>query len=94
MEKKEIFVLFILMINFSFISAFDYGQGQQVEVSFFTGNLTNLSQLADTNVPTPSNNEVLTWSSATSKWIAQSVSMVTRWIIDTSNGFFYTTGDV
>ncbi len=36
-----------------------------------SGNLTNLSQLADTNVPSPNNNDVLTWDSTQNNWTAQ-----------------------
>ena len=36
------------------------------------GNLTNLSQMRDVNIPTPGNGEVLTWNAATARWISSS----------------------
>ena len=67
------------MFLLTFISASDFGVdigGDSFNVNVYQGNLTNLSQMQDTNIPSPSNNEVLSWSTATGKWIAQAVSAI------------------
>jgi len=63
------------------------------DINIYQGNLTNLSQMQDTNIPAPNDNDVLTWDSATGKWIADTLAGVSKWIISTTNGFFYTSGD-
>ena len=45
-------------------------------VNIFQGNLTNLSQLEDTNIPSPSDNDVLTFDSASGKWVDDVASAV------------------
>lgn len=70
--NKILTSLLIGIFLISLTSAFDF-PSDSTEVSFFTGNLTNLSEMADTNIPAPGNNEVLTWSSATGMWIARAV---------------------
>ena len=71
----------------------DYSSDTSVDVSFYTGNLTNLSQMADVNIPAPTDEQVLSWDSGTAKWIASTLSYITKWVIDTTNGFFYTSGN-
>jgi len=64
-----------------------------VNVNTYVGNLTNLSEMADVNIPTPSNNEVLTWSSSTGKWIANALTYISRWLVGSSGGFLYNDAD-
>ncbi len=84
--------ILILFISLSFVSAFNF-PSDSISFTTFTGNLTNLSELQDVNIPSPSNNEVLTWNTATGQWISQAISVVSKWIIDTSNGFLYNNSD-
>ena len=48
-----------------------------------TSNVTNLSQLNDVNIPTPSDDDVLTWDAAAQLWIAKAFAAATggRWNI-------------
>ena len=71
MDKFILITLFSCLMIMSPASAFDFPH-TIVNIDY-TGNLTNLSEMQDTNILTPTNNYVLTWDSATSKWIAKSV---------------------
>ena len=67
--------------GFSTEGTSDFGYDTEDEVStitnnIYTGNLTNLSQLEDNNLPAPNDDEVLTWDDATNMWIAQAPSGV------------------
>ncbi len=70
----------IMCVGFSIslvqAETFGYGglEDNKVSVSFFTGNLTNLSEMADSNSGTASNGEGLIWSTATGKWEPSAVS--------------------
>ncbi len=57
------------------------------------GNYTNLSELLDTNISTPSDQDVLTWDDATKKWIAQAISALSKWIVDVSGEYLYNNSD-
>lgn len=86
-------ILIITILFSTFIVAEDWGYNYLEEPTTritFTGNLTNLYEMNDTNIPSPNDNEVLTFNSATQKWISQTASIVARWIVDTSNGFLST----
>jgi len=48
-------------------------------------NFSSLNNIEDVNVPTPADDEVLTWDDDNSEWISQSVSGVSKWIINSSN---------
>ena len=65
---------------------------QGTSITTFFSNITNLSQMQDVNTPTPLDDEVLTYDSGTSLWISQAAASFSKWIIDTTNGYFYTTG--
>jgi len=69
---KKVVLLFLLLL-IPLVSAFDF-PSDDLTVNTYTGTLTNLSEMEDTNIPAPSNNEVLTWSSATGMWIAKAVA--------------------
>ncbi len=61
-----------LILSLTFISA--QGLVNEFPISrTYTGNLTNLSEMQDTSIPTPSNGEVLTWNTALQKWISQAI---------------------
>lgn len=90
------FLVFISVISFTSATVIiEQPSSLITNVNVFQGNITNLSQLEDTNVPSPSNNEVLTWNSATNKWIAQVVGAATRWLLSpATGGYIYNeTGD-
>ncbi len=73
-------IFLVVILSFAFlptITAFGYDTDEVTvsTVNVYSGmNVTNLSQLGDTNVPTPSDDEVLTWDDATNMWIAQAIS--------------------
>jgi len=66
-QKTFIISLFLFM-SIGIVSAFDFPH-TIVNIDY-SGNLTNLSELLDTNIPTPTDNYVLSWDSTTSMWIA------------------------
>ena len=80
--NKYLILLILLLLPIA--QASDYGvhwkptAGTDVNVNTYTGNLTNLSEMADVNIPSPSNDEVLTWDSATLKWIAKAFDIITN----------------
>ena len=74
-------LFFIFLVSFISADSFGYNTedaeaGIEVTTNFYTGNLTNLSQLGDTNIPAPTDNYVLTWDDATHMWIAEAASAV------------------
>lgn len=70
---KAFSILLTTILLFSFISAIDY-PSTSIDITW-AGNLTNLSQLSDTNIDgSQTDNQALAWDSATSKWIAQTIS--------------------
>lgn len=83
MKRGVYLITFIFIISISFISAFNFQnttstQGQEFNfggsittINLF-GNITNFSQLADSNTGNiaPNNGDGLTWSSALMKWVA------------------------
>jgi len=42
----------------------------------YFGNLTNLSEMQDVNIPTPADDEVLTYDTGIGKWISKAVSAI------------------
>ena len=72
---KKVVLLFLLLL-IPLVSAFDF-PSDDLTVNTYTGTLTNLSEMEDTNIPAPSNNEVLSWSEATGMWIAKAVAGIT-----------------
>ena len=78
-EKRIIFAL-VILFSINFVLAWNFpstqtgGGTSTVTVVTLTGNLTNLSQMADVNIPSPSDGEFLTYDTATSKWIADIAS--------------------
>jgi len=67
MFKKYAF-LFCFSFCLSLASAFDFPH-TIVNIDY-EGNLTNLSEMQDVNIPAPSNDYVLTYDSGTGKWIS------------------------
>ena len=65
--------------------------GLYVTTTSYSGNLTNLSQMQDTNIDdtTTSDGDTLVWSSALKKWVASVIAGV-KWYIYSDNGFLYT----
>jgi len=92
--RKIIILLTLLILPLSYAS--DYGvhwEDTDTNINIYQGNLTNLSEMQDVNTPSPTNDQFLAWDSATSTWIAKTFSTAFKWIIDTSNGFFYNSTD-
>jgi len=57
----------------------------------YNGSTLELNDISDVNVPSPSDGESLVWSSSLMKWVSDTV--ISRWVIDTSNRFLYTISD-
>ena len=68
-----------------------YKLQNRVLFTTYTGNLTNLSEMEDVNIPAPGDGEVLTWDNAAGTWISQSISALSKWIVNTTNGYLYNT---
>jgi len=88
---RAVSFVFVFLLAASFVSAvgLNFDTPTKTEVSFFTGNLTNLSELDDTNIPNPANNEILSWHAASQRWIAKAVTSAFAWTISTANGYLY-----
>ena len=72
---SALLLVFIFLFSFSSVSAFDFPH-TIVNIDF-TGNLTNLSEMQDVNIPSPSNNQLLQFDSGTNKWISSTISGLT-----------------
>ena len=70
--KRGIFLAIVFVICLNFSQAYNFGEEQDVNVNIFQGNLTNFSQMADSDTGTnlPNEGEGLTWSSSISKWVS------------------------
>ena len=96
---KVIFLAIALIILNGFVlvdaASFGYSSTEDfsVNVNTYVGNLTNLSEMTDVNIPAPTDEQVLSWDSATTKWVASTLSYISKWVINTANGFFYTSGN-
>ena len=71
LNMKFIYI-FIILLSIGLVSAFDFPH-TQVTIDY-SGNLTNLSDMLDVNIPAPTDNYVLSWDSASSMWIAVAAS--------------------
>ena len=91
-KRLHITLLLLGLLLVSFVSSQGLITEGSTDVNVYTGNLTNLSELQDTNIPTPTDQDILTYDSGTALWISQAASTFSKWIINTTNGFFYTTG--
>ena len=54
------------------------------------GTSLTLNDITDVNAPSPTEAQVLTWDSGTSKWIAKTI---VSWFVDDSNGYLYNDSD-
>ena len=115
--NKIIKVILILLICFGIflfltrdVSSWNFDTGGTSEViiststTTYSGNLTNLSEMQDTNIPAPTDNNVLSYDSATGMWIDVAPSAVgdTNCSVDGSCGLitydselsYYTDSDI
>ena len=74
-KMRFAYILGLLLISISSVSAFNF-PSDEVTINTYTGNSTNLSQMQDTNIPSPNDNQVLSWDDATGMWIAEDASAV------------------
>jgi len=82
----------LLLVTTISVSAFNFETSESdVNVNIYI-NITNLTELGDVNIAAPNNNEVVTWNTATSRWIAQSVGALSKWIIGASP-YWYNSSD-
>ena len=69
------YLLTILILSIlPLASAFDFPDTTN-DVNIFQGNLTNLSEMQDVNIPAPSDNQLLQFDSGTNNWIASTISL-------------------
>jgi len=85
MKQKKVKSLFFFSFAFLFlfflslISAFNFESDEFTVTTTtitYTTNITNLSELGDTNIPTPGDVEVLTWNDTSKRWESQSAAAV------------------
>ena len=92
MKALSIVFLIVIMMNLV-VSQGLSSSSSGVTITTLSGNFTNLSQMDDTNIPSPTNGQFLTYHSATAKWIASTAAAFSKWIVDTSNGYLYNDTD-
>ena len=83
MQKKNVLVLavFLFFISMAFVSA----QGMvrdNPQTTIYLGNLTNLYQLNDTNIPSPSDLDFLQFQTSNNKWNSYSFLLSDFWDYD------------
>jgi hypothetical protein len=61
-------ILIVLILLIPFISSFNF-DGTSTSSTVLFGNLTNLSEMQDVNIPAPTDGNVLTWNDASKMWI-------------------------
>ena len=86
---KKILVVFLVCFLFMaipFASTKNFPTDDLTIRTYF-GNLTNLSEMQDVNIPTPADDEVLTYDTGIGKWISKAVSAIMASIkgLDQSN---------
>ena len=77
--------LFIFVLSFLFLLPFSSAQGlisSTNEFTTYTGNLTNLHQLNDTNIVTPTNLQLLQFQTSDNKWHPYSFVLGNFWDYD------------
>ncbi len=70
--NKYFFVLLFLVVLLPVVNGFGYDltdEGLSISTITFTGNLTNLSQMQDTNFAGLADNDIASWDAATGFWI-------------------------
>jgi len=89
MKKKRISLLIgiLLLFSFTFVSAssFGYGgsgSGASITTNVWSGNLTSLSELADTNIIGPNNLQLLQYQTTDNKWHPYSFVLGDWWDYD------------
>ncbi len=87
MKRLILLILIMPCVSAGLGINFETSDDLSINVNTYVGNLTNISQMADVNTPAPADGEFLTWSSAVSAWVANSVGSFNKWIVDTSNGY-------
>ena len=98
MTFSKFFILFLVstLLLTTFICAevvIDFPD--ESTVNFYTGNLTNLSELEDVNIPTPTDNQFLVYDTATSQWLAETISTTGNlsWNETYANDLYYDISD-
>lgn len=104
MKKKSI-LIFVFLLSINSVYAFDFTE--DTTFNFPEEKVTNITQifnnitingtdlflnnLTDVQVPSPADGESLVWDSGIMKWISETV--ISRWIVSTTNGFLYNNSD-
>ena len=81
-KLKFIIPIIFIFIFFSFTSAQGFIPPQTNSFKSYTGNLTNLSELQDVYISTPSANDFLRYDDATGKWIVYPFALSDYWNFD------------
>ena len=87
MIKKVFSFLFVLSLLSlvgagAYSSNFNTGDSVKVTTSFFTGNLTNLSEMQDVNIPNPTNLQLFQYRTSNNKWNSYSFILSDWWDFD------------
>lgn len=93
MKKEVILVILIsfLIVNVSAFNFEDRSYGLEKRPPTLDVLDLDLNDLGDVNAPAPNDNDALTWDDATSKWIAEAISAVSRWLIDPNQNYITNT---
>jgi len=99
--RKEMYGLFIFLFLFSVTFVSSQGMIRDESVTtFLTGNLTELSQLNDTNINSPLNLQLLQFKSSDNKWNPYSFNLGDYWnynyndLINSPTSLSYFTDDL
>ena len=92
-NKKFIFLIGIFIFSISLISSLGLIKTSN-DLSIYSGNLTNLSEMQDVSITNPINNEALTYSSSLNKWINSVLSESSIWQRINTTIFPVNSGDI
>ena len=106
MKRGLFLIVFIFIISINFISAFnfknttstqgkDFNFGGSTTITTFSGNLTNFSQMADSNTGNiaPNNHDGITWDSTIMKWVATILNSDLIWGRNTGTNTIFPLND-
>ena len=71
--------IFLFLFSFTFVSSQGFSPPTSNSFTYYTGNLTNLSEMQDVHLPSPTDGNFLRFSTATNKWIGYTFSLSNFW---------------
>ena len=85
MRKNITIFTLALFLSLVLVSASAYSSNilpdSSVTVNTYTGNLTNLSEMQDVNIPAPSDEDVLTYDGDNNQWISKSITSIMNFLM-------------